>query len=97
MATQKFWQRLCLLLVVMTLIGCGEQPPETTRGPEMTSDSSLADSPQVADPIGLFTTADLLAPGVAQSLAQLRAAAITDVLYTLHFDILAVPCVHYFG
>ena len=87
MATQKFWQRLCLLLVVMTLIGCGEQPPETTRGPEMTSDSSLADSPQVADPIGLFTTADVLAPGVARSLAQLRAAAITDVLYTLHFDI----------
>ena len=87
MVTQKFWQRLCLLLVVITLIGCGEPPPETTEGQAITSDSSLPDSPQIADPIGLFTTADVLAPGVAQSLAQLRAAAISDVLYTLHFDI----------
>lgn len=87
MVTQKFWRRACLLLLVVTLLGCSEQPPETTTVQEMTSDSALPDSPQITDSIGPFAAADVLAPGVAQSLAQLRAAAISDVMYTVHFDV----------
>lgn len=87
MVTQKNWRCVCLILVVTVLISCGEQPPETTTVQDMTSDSTLQGGTQMVDSIGQFAAADVLAPGVAQSLAQLRAAAISDVLYTLHFDV----------
>lgn len=87
MVTQKYWRRVCLILVVTMLISCGEQPPETTTLQDMTSDSTLQGGTQMVDSIGQIAAADMLAPGVAQSLAQLRAAAISDVLYTLHFDV----------
>ena len=78
MVTQKFWQRVCLLCVVTGLANCSEPPQETPVVQDMPVDTVISVNP------------DLLAPGVPMELAQLRAAAVSDVLYTVHFDIPAL-------
>ena len=78
MVTQKFWQIACLLCVTASLIACGEPAQQTTMEHKMTSANALPVNP------------DLLVAGVPLALAQARAAAISDVVYTLHFDVPAI-------